>query len=371
MIGFGSFLEQVFFYNTIATYLWVLGIVLAGLIFKRFASKILSRLLFRFFKRFSGEVKSEKFTELLLKPTEWLVMSAAVYLAYSRLSIPLFDNTLFKKGILTLGDVVQTSFHITLVVSFTWMLLRMVDFLALVMMYRASLTESKTDDQLVPFVKDSLKVVVGIFSLFFIMGAVFKVNVAALVGGLGIGGLAIALAGKESLENLLGSITIFLDKPFIVGDLIKVGEIEGTIEQVGFRSTRIRTLEKSFVTLPNRELVNKPLDNLSLRTSRRVKFFLGIPYSTPTAKIKQIIAEIQEMLDSNPMTNVEAGLVSLHTFNESSLDIQVLYFIDSAEFEPYVRTREAIAMRILEILESNKVPVAFPTRTILNSTFTD
>lgn len=367
MISFGAVLDQTFFYNTLENYLWIIGIVLTGLIFKRFASKILSRLLFRLFKRFAGEVKSEKFVELLIAPTEWLVMLLTVYLAYSRLNLPFLNITLLKKGTSTIDDLIATGFHISIVMSVTWMLYRMVDFLALVLMYRASLTESKTDDQLVPFVKDSLKVVVSIFTLFFIMGAVFQVNVAALVGGLGIGGLAIALAGKESLENLLGSITIFLDKPFVVGDLVKVGDLEGTVEQVGFRSTRIRTLEKSYVTLPNRELVNKPLDNLSLRTSRRVKFFLSIPYNTPTEKIKKIIAEIQAFLDQNPMTNTEAGLVSLHTFSESSLDIQILYYINTADFEPYVRMKEHVGMKILEILESNKVSIAFPTRMFINA----
>ncbi len=366
-----TFLAQSFFNNTLEDYLWVIGIVLTGLLFKRFASKILSRLLFRLFKRFAQEVKSEKFIELLLSPTEWLVMVLTIYFAYNRLNLPFFDTTIFKKGAVTIADFTHTGFQVAIVFSVTWMLLRMVDFLTLVMMYRASLTESKTDDQLVPFIKDSLKVVVGIFSLFFVLGAVFKVNVAALVGGLGIGGLAIALAGKESLENLLGSITIFLDKPFVVGDLVKVGDIEGTIDQVGFRSTRIRTLEKSYVTLPNRELVNKPLDNLSLRTSRRVKFFLSIPYTTSTEKIKALTDQIQALLDSNPLTAAEAGLVTLHTFSESSLDIQVLYFINDPDYTVYVLTRQEVGIKILEILEANKVPIAFPTRTILNTTLAD
>lgn len=364
--SFDSFLEKVFFYNTVENYFWVLGIVLVGLVFKRYASYILSHLLFRAIRKYSGEVKADKFIELQLKPMEWLVMMLTVFFAFNKLNLPWLEVALLKKGTVTIYDLFQLGFQITIVFSFTWVLMRMVDFLTLVLMYRASLTDTKTDDQLVPFIRDSLKVLIGIMSFFFIMGAVFKVNVAALVGGLGIGGLAIALAGKESLENLLGSITIFLDKPFVVGDLVKIGDLEGTVEQVGFRSTRLRTLEKSYVTLPNRDMVNQPLDNLSLRTSRRVKFFLSIAYATPLDKLTVVIKDIQDYLNSNEMTNKEEGLVSFHTFAESALQVQILYYINTSDYEPYMRTREEVGLRILRILEGHGVQIAFPTRTILN-----
>src|SRR6185369_10292037 len=124
-------------------------------------------------------------------------------------------------------------------------------------------------DQLVPFLREAIKIIIGVFSFFFILGAVFHINIASLIAGLGIGGLAFALAAKETLENLLGSFTIFLDKPFVVGDVVKVGSAEGTIENIGFRSTRIRTLEKTLLTVPNKKMVDAELDNLTERVVRR------------------------------------------------------------------------------------------------------
>jgi MscS family membrane protein len=122
-----------------------------------------------------------------------------------------------------------------------------------------------------------------------VLGEVFAVNVTALIGGLGIGGLAVAFAAKESLENLIASFTIFLDQPFGVGDLVQASEVNGTVEKIGFRSTRLRTAEKSYVTVPNKSMIDKPLDNLSLRTARRVGFTLTFEHKTTSAQLHAIL----------------------------------------------------------------------------------
>ena len=118
------------------------------------------------------------------------------------------------------------------------------------------------------------------------------VNIIALTTGLGIGGIALAMASKESLENLLGSFTIFLDQPFTVGDTVTVGSITGTVEKVGFRSTRIRTFDKSIVTVPNKKMIDAELDNLGMRPVRRVKFNIGLTYETSIEQMKLIVADI-------------------------------------------------------------------------------
>jgi MscS family membrane protein len=232
-------------------------------------------------------------------------------------------------------------------------------------MYRASLTESKSDDQLVPFVKESIKVIIVIFSVFFMLGAIFKLNIASLIAGLGIGGLAIALAAKESLENLLGSFTIFLDKPFIIGDLIRINGIEGNVEKIGFRSTRIRTLEKSFVTVPNKKLVDTELDNLSLRIQRRAKFSIGLTYDTKATQFKNIISEIQAYIEKHPHVLPNETRVRLHEFDASSLNIMVLYFVDTLEYDTYLDVREDINYKIIEIVENNGALFAYPTTTVI------
>jgi MscS family membrane protein len=136
------------------------------------------------------------------------------------------------------------------------------------------------DDQLVPFVVEIGKIAVYIVLFFVLLGKVFDIDVTALAAGVGIGGIAIAMASKESLENLLGSFTIFFDKPFLVGDLVSTGSITGTVEKVGFRSTRIRTFDKSIVTVPNKNMISAELDNLGKRKVRRARFYIGLTYDT-------------------------------------------------------------------------------------------
>ena len=153
------------------------------------------------------------------------------------------------------------------------------------------------------------------------------------------------MASKESLENLLGSFTIFLDKPFTVGDVVTVGTVTGTIEKVGFRSTRIKTFDRSIVTVPNKKMIDAELDNLGLRSVRRVKFHIGLTYETPADSIKKIVADIQTLIDEHPKTNQE-GIVKFQEFGSSSLDILILYFVDSPLWEDLVDVKEDINFKI-------------------------
>jgi len=195
------------------------------------------------------------------------------------------------------------------------------------------------------------------------MGSVLNVNIAALVTGLGIGGLALAMASKESLENLLGSFTIFFDQPFTVGDIVTVGLITGTVEKVGLRSTQIRTFDKSLVSIPNKKMIDAELDNLGLRPVRRVKFNVGLTYETSIDQIKAIVADIQQMIDLHEKTNDETE-VRFQEFGSSSLDIMVLYFVNSPEWEDLIDVKEEINYKIMEIIKKHNSNFAFPSTTV-------
>ena len=147
-------------------------------------------------------------------------------------------------------------FSLLLIITIFWTILQSIEYIGVRLIFRAEQTDSKVDDQLIPFAIEIGKVLVIIFAIVIVLANVFDQNVTALAAGLGVGGVAVALASKESLENLLGSFTIFLDKPFQVGDVITIGSITGMVEKVGFRSTRVRTFDKSIVTVPNKNLVN-------------------------------------------------------------------------------------------------------------------
>ncbi len=357
-------LQRTFLGNTIESYCWFLGILLIGLLFQRLLSRILTSFVFRFLQKYSKGVSYDKFLVLLKKPLGIFIMLIALYVALGYLHFPP-QWKLAPTHRFGLQMIIYRSFLLMIAISITWMILRMVDFLGLILAHRASLTDSKADDQLVPFIKESIKVIVVILATFFILGAIFKLNVASLIAGLGIGGLAIALAAKESLENLLGSFAIFLDKPFVVGDLVKVGDIEGNIEKIGFRSTRIRTVEKSFVTVSNKKMVDTELDNLSLRTHRRAKFNIGLTYDTKPEQLKKIIADITTVIDNHPRMLPEETRVRLFEFGDSSLNIMIVYFVDILELDIYLDVREEINYKILEIIEKHGSSFAFPTRTVL------
>ena len=198
------------------------------------------------------------------------------------------------------------------------------------------------------------------------LGSISNINIASLIAGLGIGGLAFALAAKESIENLLGSFTIFLDKPFVVGDLVQIGGVSGNVEKIGFRSTRIRTLDKSYVTVPNKKLVEAELDNLSLRTLRRVKFTLSLSYSNSSEQIKSFIEDLKKFITENPTTQQEAQ-VRFFELGKASIDLMVLYFIDTSEYDFYLEMREKVNYEIMDIAQKNKISFANPTPFVIEA----
>lgn len=338
--------------NTIEDFCWFAGTILVGLIFQRLLSKLLTLFVYKVLQKYTPEVGFDHLLALLRKPMGILIMLIAFYIASTHLDFPAEWNieSIEKFG---LRLFIYRTYQVLVVLSVTWIFLRVIDFFGAVFMHRASLTESKMDDQLVPFLKETVKVVISILAFFFILGAVFKVNVASLIAGLGIGGLAIALAAKESLENLLGSFTIFFDKPFLIGDLIKVGNIEGKVENIGFRSTRIRTADKSFVTVPNKKLIDNELDNFSLRTQRRVTFNIGISYVTKVNQLKNIVAEIQQYIEAHSQVTKGETQVRMFGFDVNSINIMVVYFINTIDYTTYLTVREEINYKIMETVEKN------------------
>jgi MscS family membrane protein len=358
--------NQHYFGNTALQYAWFIGIIILGFLFLRFFSRTTSRLLFRFFKKFAADVNGEKFVELLVKPLELLISVSIVYWAISQLSYP-FEEIIFKRkqSSLTYFDVIDKLYLFFLIFGITWTFLRIIDFVALVFSYRGSLTTSKSDDQLIPFVKELVKIVTYIIAVFVVLGLVFKINVLTLIAGLGIGGIAVALAAKDSLENLFGSFTIFIDKPFVVGDLVKIDGIEGNIEKVGFRSTQIRSVNRSIITVPNKKMIDGALENLTLRNFRRIKFSIGLSYETPATTLKKIIAEINMLIKTNTNYN-EDSIAIFEEFGEFSMNIKVVYFEEMIEYNEHLLNREKINFAIAEIISKNGASFTHPTHTVIH-----
>lgn len=321
-----------------------------------------------FFQRLSKEIKVDKFLEMLLKPIEFLITVLILYLAVNQLSYPL-NMVVFKRTVekvaytVKLIEVLDKLFLFLIIFSSFRILLRIADFISHVFAYRASLTKSKTDDQMVPFLKELSKIVIIIVGVFVEMGAVFNMNIAAIIAGLGIGGIAIALAAQDTLQNLLGSFTIFADKPFVVGDLVRISGYDAVVEKVGFRSTVMRTSDKNLVIIPNKKMVDSPLENLTRQNLRRVKFNIGLLYGTSSDTIKKIVDEIKQYINNRQETNADTH-VNFDSFGDSSLNIQVIYYTEIVDYTIYMSIKEEINFKIMEIVLGNGADFAFPSSTV-------
>jgi MscS family membrane protein len=351
--------------NTIADWCWFGVVLLLGLILRTVVARLITRIIFGFFKRKKDGVHGHQtLFQLLKKPWNLLLLLITIFIASQQVTWPLewkmtppteFGIRMTLDRLLLLG----------IEIAFTWLLLRLTDFFGMLLHERAGNTPGKSDDQLVPFLRESIKVVIVIISTFFMLGSIFHVNVASLIAGLGIGGIAIALAAKESLENLLASFTIFLDKPFVVGDVIQHGEKSGTIEKIGFRSTRIRMEDRSLVTLPNRKLVENEVVNLSLRTARRLRFTIGLRYSTSAEQVRKIVSDIHTYIEQHPQTSFQGeNQVHLFGFGQSSIDVQVTCYIPDLDFDLFLKTKEEINFAIMEIVAKNGSAFAFPSMSV-------
>ncbi len=356
------FLNIKYLDNTILDYILFGFFLFLGIAFKRYFSKLSSRLLFEVFRKHSFGLTRNDFYVLIKKPVSFLVLLIFVYIAFSNLDYPRAWHLVsaHKFGVKMIVEKTYAVFFIFAVVN---VFRKMFDFLGIVMVRKAEQKDKNAEKQVISFVTESLKLAVLIIGLFILLGSVFNINVGTLIAGLGIGGLAVALAAKESLENLMGSFTIFADKPFVTGDLVKVGNTQGVIEKVGFRSTRLRTLDKSFVTVPNKLMVDSEVDNLTERTTRRVTFTLGLRYDTTAVQMRKIMTDIKNTIVNHSGTTGECQ-VRFTEFGSSALNISVYYFINSNDYDLYLQVNEDINFRIIEIVNAAGAGFAFPSSSI-------
>ena len=240
---------------------------------------------------------------------------------------------------------------------------RAIDIFVDVLARRASATETMLDDSLVPLLRTSMRLFVTVVGILFVLQNL-DVNVSSLVAGLGLGGLAIALAAQDTVRNLLGGVTIFADKPFEVGDWVVAEGVEGTVETVGFRSTRVRTFYNSLVSVPNGNLMDAGIDNMGQRRWRRYKTTLGVGYHTTPDQMQAFVEGIRAIIQANAGMRQDYYIVEFHGFGATSLDVLVYCFIDAADWNEELRTRHVLNLDIMRLAESLQVDFAFPTQTL-------
>ncbi|KHD88348.1 MAG: hypothetical protein OM95_09395 [Bdellovibrio sp. ArHS] len=238
-----------------------------------------------------------------------------------------------------------------------------VDALSTVFMDMAAKTESTYDDQLVPFASRAMKVVVVVLGVLIALQS-FGLNVMSLLAGLGLGGLALALAAQDTAANLFGSITILVDHPFKIGDWVKVKDMEGTVEEIGFRSTRIRTFYNSVITIPNAMMAKETIDNMGVRPARRIRQILGLTYETTPQKIEEFCEHVRYILRQHPEVNPDTITVAFNNYNASSLDVLLNFHINVSTGAEELALQQKIFLEILKIAEQLKVDFAYPTQTV-------
>ena len=262
-----------------------------------------------------------------------------------------------------LTDVIVRAGGFVAVVGAIILAYRLVDVVVDVLQRRADLTESKLDDGLVPLLRTVLRLfVMGVGVIFALQN--LDVDVSSLLTGLGLGGLAFALAAQDTARNLFGGVTVFVDKPFEIGDWIEVDGIEGTVEAVGFRSTRIRTFYNSQVTVPNGRLVDTGVDNLGRREWRRYKTNLGIGYHSTTDQVEAFVEGVRDLIQGRDGFRQDYFIVEFVGFGESSLDVMLYCFIGAPDWNAELRARHELNLDIMRVAERVGVEFAFPTRTI-------
>ena len=241
--------------------------------------------------------------------------------------------------------------------------LRLVDILMNYTQKFTQKTSSKMDEQLVPILRrfaQTFIIIGGIIQLL----SIFNVNVTALIAGLSIGGLALALAAQDTVKNLIGSAMIFIDHPFQIGDYVSDGNVSGTIEEVGFRSTRIRKSDSSLVSIPNGTLANKSITNMGVRVYRLFQTSLGVTYQTSPDDIEIFIDQLKKMVAAHPSVRQDGIYIALQSLDDSALSILFRVQLGVPDYAEEVRVKEELLLKILRIAADMEIDFAYPTSTV-------
>jgi MscS family membrane protein len=262
-----------------------------------------------------------------------------------------------------LGKYLLVVFNIMIPVFGVVVVYRLVDVFTAVFSSLAGKTETTMDDQLVPLLSKASKLIVVVLGIIFILDNL-EVDVTALLAGVSIGGLALALAAQDTVKNFIGSISIFVDQPFTIGDFIDTGSLNGVVTEVGVRSTRLRAPDGAMVSIPNGQMADAKLTNHGVRTYRRYATTLGLTYGTPVAKIKTFVERIREIVEAHPATRKEASIIYFDTLADSSLNITFIVYFELTAYDQWLAARQDVLMDVLAAAEDIGVDFAFPSTSV-------
>jgi MscS family membrane protein len=347
-----DFLEKIVWNNSIKHYCIVIAVIVTTIIFNKYIARYLATLFYNISKKIWKGVTKDSFTNLIVTPIKQFLLIAISIFSLDQLFFPeplkfvIYHNP-FEAVITKLGMGL-------IIIFFVKLLLKLIDFIALVLEFKAANTTDRSDDQLVVFFRDFLKVIILIVGLLLLLKACFNQNIGSILTGLSLVGAAMALAARESLENIIASFIIFFDKPFTTGDVVKMNTITGTVERIGLRSTRIRTADTTLVSVPNKQMVDNMVDNYSVRLNRRAEIKLELAPATPAVVIEKFIENVKQYFTDNK--NLFASTdVHVVDFTKNGLQINIEFLTPVFTLQEFNDAKQQVSLATKKIMEKNQI----------------
>jgi MscS family membrane protein len=347
-------LDKTFLDIPLSRYAYALLAVLVALVGKKIFAFLLTKLFAPLTRRTATDL-DDQLLECIRKPLELLVVVFGLFVAVQILQLP-EEPVDLRAGAYSVLRALIT-------VAGGWALFNMAGVFGSYLESLSAKTDNDLDDHLVPFIRKSLRVFIVVLAAIMVIQNL-GYSTSGLLASLGIGGMALALASKDTLANIFGSLMIIFDRPFKIGDAVTAGDMEGVVEEVGFRSTKIRTFNKSLISVPNSLIANMPIDNITSSNKRRIRMTIGVTYDASPAQLRDVTGRIRTMLTNHAGLDPEAVQVNFTDFGASSLDILIQCFTLTPQWNEYMDVREDVCLRIMEILEESGLAFAFPSRTV-------
>jgi len=348
-------LDQQFLNNSLRSYIAIGAVLIVALIVKRFISRFFASIIYTWIdKKNHSELRKSHVHRLIIPIEQFLIYLVAIIVLYE-LQFPAQWNIHLYK--LTLQVLVEAVVKLFFIILFIRVCLRTLEFVAIILEEKAKLSKDQTDDQLVLFFRDFFKVILYLVGFLLILHYVFNENIGNLITSLSLVGAAIALSMRESLENIIASFIIFFDKPFTIGDLVKVNNFTGTIEKIGLRSTRIRTEDKTYISVPNKQMVDSIVDNISLRTERKIILDLQLSVATTALQLAAYSQYIQNAIRqfnnvSNVMVYISEAGKQYHVLHIECLVSMQL------EFNEFIALKEKINVTAIQYANDHTIHFA-------------
>ena len=345
-------LDQQILSNSIRSYLFIAAILLITLLIKRLVSRFFASLIYTWVDKKNHSDLRKSHVHRLLVPIEQFLLFLVAIIALYELKFPeAWDLKLFK---LSLQQLIESGIKFVFILLLIRVSLRTLEFISIILENKARLTKDLSDDQLVLFFRDFFKVIIYIIGILMVLRYVFNESIGNLVTSLSIVGAAIALSTRESLENIIASFIIFFDKPFTIGDLVKVNGFTGTIEKIGLRSTRIRTQEKTYISVPNKQMVDSIVDNISLRSERKIEMDLQLSVQTTAHAIADFANHMRTVLSTQNGVNSYNVFVaeSGKQFHALHIDCLVSIQMEIGEFQ---MIRERLNLAAIEYANVHQI----------------